>query len=105
MIGPDQFEVQFISTGNNGSGEEVADSLLYNYTNSGYMPLHPHLNEKGKQDLPVQRVVYLWTVIVRERLQAMFPDCRFGDVVVHPNNNNLCLIPYNVAPLMWKRWF
>ena len=82
--------------------ETINEKVEYCYTASGYAPLHNHVNEKGKEDVSANRVIYLWATIVRDRLQAAMPKCEFGSVVEF---QDCCMLTYTVPELSWKRWF
>lgn len=82
--------------------EQINGQVRYDYTSSGYTPLHNHVNEKGKEDVSVDRVIFLWSSIVRERLQAKMPNCKFGNVTGHEGS---ATFSYTVPALTWKRWF
>ena len=82
--------------------ETINGKVEYCYTASGYTPLHSHVNEKGKEDVAVDRVIYLWATIVRDRLQEVMPKCKFGYITAFPK---YCELTYTVPELSWKRWF
>lgn len=104
-VAADLFSIKWITTENaNGqTGQNVEDEVNYSYTNSGYTPLHSHLNAKGKEDVSVGRVIYLWTSIVKERMQAKMPNCKFDNYI--QEFNDYCTFTYTVPALEWKRWF
>lgn len=108
-IAADMFEVKWsdISYERDAQGKEhrvenVNGRLAYSYTKSGYTPLHSHYNEKGKEDVSVSRVIYLWTTLVHERLQSKLADCSFGYV---REGDGFATFDYKVPALTWKRWF
>lgn len=104
IIAPDLFAIKWIDyeVQNGQKVKVIADEVSYSYTKSGYTPIHNHVNEKGREDVPVNRVVFLWSNIVRERLASKLSDCNFGSVTTC---SNYCTFTYTVAPLQWRRWF
>lgn len=103
-IAADLFEIKWSDYHYEGERqiEDVNGQVRYGYTSSGYTPLHNHVNEKGKEDVSVGRVIYLWSSIVRERLQAKMPNCQFGNVTEYEDHATFI---YTVPALTWKRWF
>lgn len=103
-IGADMFMIQWLTTNNvNGQNtDNIAGEVAYAYTKSGYTPLHHHVNAKGKEDVSVGRVIYLWASIVRERMQAKMPDCVFDSIIEYDDH---ATFTYSVPALEWKRWF
>lgn len=103
-IAADLFEIKWSDYHYEGERqvEDVNGKVRYGYTSSGYTPLHNHVNEKGKEDVSVGRVIYLWSSIVRERLQAKMPNCQFGSVTEYADH---ATFTYTVPALTWKRWF
>ena len=104
LIKTDIFEVKWANVGyENGKRlEEVMGKADYYYTDHGYRPLHCHEDENGYEDVSVERVLYLWASIVRERLMAKMPECNFGDVY---ENGDYSVFSYEVPALVWKSWF
>ena len=90
------------ASGKERRNEEIKGRIAYSYTKSGYIPLHSHFNEKGKEDVSVNRVIYLWASIVRERLQSKMPECKFEDVT---EGDGYAFFRYRVPGLTWKSWF
>lgn len=88
--------------GNEQYVDDVKNELGYSYTASGYVPLHSHRGEDGMEDVPTSRVIYLWTTLVRERLQAKLGDCVFGEVNEGERGS---YFRYRVPGLTWKDWF
>lgn len=82
--------------------DDVISKVEYNYTSSGYAPLHHHVNEKGNEDVSVQRVLYLWASVIRERMQGKLPNCSFGEV---EDQNGQIKFTYKVPGKVWKQWF
>lgn len=82
--------------------EEILAEQGYSFTKSGYLPLHAHYNEKGKEDVSVGRVCYLWASIIREHLAAEMPNCKFGDV---EHSSEAASFTYTVPALKFKDWF
>lgn len=85
--------------------EEVHGKVAYSYTKSGYLPLHQYVSkviENPKTGdvitVSVERVCYLWTLVVCERLQAKLPRCDFRK----PFETSF---EYVVPRLEWKDWF
>lgn len=80
-----------------------ADEVInYSFTSSGYTPVHNHVNEKGKEDLSVGRVIYILASVIRERLQKELPDCKFDNIWEERDHSTFT---YTVPALTWKRWF
>lgn len=83
--------------------EKEMGCIAYSYTKSGYLPLHNHCNEKGKEDVSVDKVCELWARVVQERMQAQMPKCRFtGSVTGEPGHVSFT---YSVPRSVWKTWF
>lgn len=82
--------------------EEVLAEQSYSFTKSGYLPLHAHYNEKGKEDVSVGRVCYLWASVIREDLAAEMTNCKFNDV---EHNSEAASFTYTVPALTFKDWF
>ena len=109
-IEPDGFEIKWSSyhdeqyVGPDGKRhekrvEKVHASVGYSYTKSGYLPLHGYRYDEGKKEIPTQRVCYLWACIIRERLAAKMPKCRFSNVT------DDATFSYIVPGLLFKDWF
>lgn len=109
-VEPDGFEIEWNSyhsepdTGSNGqrheqSVEDVHDRISYSYTKSGYLPLHSYSYDNGKKEISTQRVCCLWASIVRERMAAKMPDCKFGNVT------DSATFTYTVPERTFKDWF
>ena len=106
-IAADLFEIKWVEYERDPQDKDqrvanVVKRLAYNYTSSGYTPLHSHHNEKGKEDVTVNRVIYLWTTLVHERLKAQLSDCSFAQV---HEGDGYSWFEYKVPALVWKRWF
>ena len=82
--------------------EEILEEKGYSFTKSGYLPLHAHYNEKGKEDVSVGRVCYLWASIVRERMAAKMTNCRFETVNQYSEE---AAFGYTVPAQTYKDWF
>ena len=82
--------------------EEIIAEKCYGFTRSGYLPLHAHYNEKGKEDVSTGRICYLWASVIRERLAAKMTDCKFGTV---EQNSEVATFTYTVPALTFKDWF
>lgn len=75
--------------------EDIIESNSYAYTNSGYKPM-PDSDD----------FISMWAEIVRERMMAMWPQCKFGNVVYAGNKRKdfrYCF-EYEVPALKWKDW-
>lgn len=108
QIGPDSFEILWIGKSDviNANGEredEILGRVGYAYTKSGYMPLHAMKNAKGEELVSISRVVTLWTMVVKERLQSKMSECTFGEVFQWDTGRSS--FTYNVPALTWKDWF
>lgn len=109
-IEPDEFEIKWFDShieeyiGNDGqlhynTVEDVHGRVGYSYTKSGYLPLHGYKYDNGNKEVPANRVRYLWASIIRERMMAKMPQCKFGDV------NGEAIFSYTVPALSFKDWF
>lgn len=109
-IEPDGFEIKWSSyhdepcIGSDGQRriekvEDVHGQVGYSYTKSGYLPLHGYKYDNGNKEVPTNRVCCLWASIIRERMMATMPQCRFGEV------NDNATFSYTVPGLSFKDWF
>lgn len=109
-VEPDGFEIKWSSyhnepyIGSDGqrheqSVEDVHGRVGYSYTKSGYLPLHSYSYDNGKKEISTQRVCCLWASIVRERMAAKMPNCKFGGVTDNAT------FTYTVPALSFKDWF
>lgn len=114
MIAPDLFAIRWVMVetkeyvGNDGkrhTGQEEKEMgyLAYSYTKSGYLPLHNHCNEKGKEDISLARICELWAGVVKESMQAQMPRCSFTQGV--NVMNDVVTFAYKVPRPTWKEWF
>lgn len=114
-IEPDGVEIKWYTsreepyTGSDGQThykktEDIYGHIEYSYTKSGYLPLHNHLNEKGKEDVSVGKVCYLWASVVQEALQEKMPQCQFNDRIKQDGLYDASFT-YQVPRPSWKRWF
>ena len=103
-IGPDLFEIKWVDYEIRDGQKTMVyeDEVRYSYTASGYTPIHNHVNEKGREDVSVGRVVFLWSNIVRERLASKMSDCQFGTVT---QSGDYSRFMYSVVPRQYRRWF
>lgn len=100
-IAADTFFVEWEKVSSEGKRETI-DAVNYAYTESGYVPLHDHINEKGKVDIPLIRVLTLWAEVVQSRLKEQMPNCRFSEISVHAD---YVTFAYKVPQLQFKDWF
>lgn len=109
-VEPDSFEIKWSSCheepyiGNDGQRhtktvEDVHGRICYGYTNSGYRPLHGYSYDGGKKEVSTERVCYLWASVVRDRMMAVMPNCKFGSVA------DDATFTYSVPKLAFKDWF
>lgn len=109
-VEPDGFEIKWSSfheepyVGSDGQRhtqrvEDVHGRVGYSYTKSGYLPLHSYSYDNGKKEISTQRVCCLWASIVRERMVAKMPNCKFSGV------NDNATFTYTVPTLSFKDWF
>lgn len=84
------------------TNEEILAEKVYSFTKSGYLPLHAHYNEKGKEDVSVGRICYLWASVIREYLAAEMTNCKFSDV---EHSSDAASFTYTVPALTFKDWF
>lgn len=82
--------------------EETLAERCYSFTKSGYVPLHAHHNEKGKEDVSVGEVCYLLASLIRERMMAKMGDCKFGEV---QHSSKAATFTYKVPAQTFEDWF
>ena len=83
---------------------ETLGRIAYSFTESGYLPLHPYMNEKGKPVVSVARICNIWASLIRERLSALeaMKDCNFNAV---STGTDSATFTYTVPALTFKDWF
>lgn len=64
---------------------DKSSCIAINFEDSGFKSLDEHRNEKGKVDIPLSRMCYLYAVALQNRLQAAFKDCEFRPVSIDRN--------------------
>ena len=112
-VEPDSFEIKWsgyheeASVGNDGQRhtkpvEDIYGRIGYSYTKSGYLPLHNYNSNDGYKVVSTKRVCFLWASIIRERMLAKMPTCKFEDV--HETGNGASF-SYTVPSLSFKDWF
>lgn len=74
----------------------------FHYTDHGYMPLHSHYNELGNEDITLDQILYMWGIVVRERMMAKLPQCEFGPVYQSITEASFT---YSVPAKQWTDWF
>lgn len=75
----------------------------WGFTANGYLPLHSHINEKGKIDVSLSRVCYLLAMLIQEQLVAKFHGCQFDAGVTE---GRCCAsFSYRVPERNWMDWF
>lgn len=79
--------------------EDIHGRVGYSYTKSGYLPLHSYRYDNGDKEIPTDRICCLWASVVRERMMARMPQCKFGNV------DEKATFSYTVPPLSFKDWF
>ncbi len=89
------------------SGSRVVDydmdkDVHLHFTEYGYAPLRNHEAPNGNEDVTIDRVLFLWGIIVRNRMAAHWPQCDFGPV--HQNLGE-STFSYRVPAKQWKEWF
>ena len=72
------------------------------FTEYGYIPLHNHETPSGNEDVTIDRILFLWGIIVRNRMAAKWPKCSFSSVY---QNLGEAAFSYKVPAKEWKDWF
>lgn len=98
-VEPDTFAILWKNTTTEQNADSIKECIAYSYTASGYLPLHYYETEDKKTLVSTDRVCYLWASVVRERMAAKMPDCKFGHV------NEDASFEYRVPALSFKDWF
>ncbi len=105
-VEPDNFEItwyQFDLAADPGCLEkEILGHVSLKYTDIGYYPLHSYTSADGKKTVPVERVCYLWTTVVRERLAEAMPNCRFDAI---KGQKTRFEFSYHVEKPVLQDWF
>lgn len=108
-INEDQFTIEWAETltqtltsGERATMIDVDKKLGFRFTDYGYKPLHNHENELGNEDVTIDQIMFLWGIIVRDRMKARLPQCRFGKVF---QNLGGTTFTYSVPEKNWKDWF
>lgn len=107
---PDGFEIKWSSyhyepyIGSDGQSheqkvEDVNGRVGYSFTKRGYRPLHSYSYDDGKKNVSTERVCYVCASIIRERMAAKMPNCKFDSV------NWNATFTYTVPALTFKDWF
>ena len=91
----------------NAKGEAVQivdgnERAGYRFTKSGYMPISAHLNEKGKEDVPMVHVILLLANVVIARLKQAMPGTQFSTPI---EVYNRVTFSYTLPRPSWKPWF
>lgn len=63
--------------------------VMFSFEDAGFNSLDEHRNEKGKVDITLPRMCYLYAVALQNRMQAAFKDCEFGQVSIERDLNSL----------------
>lgn len=114
-VEPDGFEIKWIDehqepyTDQHGilqhrDVKELLGRIGYSYTRSGYVPLHEYRYDDGNRWINTKRVCYLWASIIRERMAAKMPNCKFDDIA-HDEYWGDITFTYTVPALTFKDWF
>ena len=101
-VEPDGFEIKWSSWHEEGAGhrvEQIHGRVNYSYTKSGYLPLHSYYYDNGKKEIPTSQVCYLWASVIRERMAAKMPNCKFNSV------SGDAAFTYTVPSPSFKDWF
>lgn len=62
------------------SETSIANDVYLHFSALGYRPLTAHLNEKGREDLTIGKMLFLLGSAIRERMQDMYPSFKFSDI-------------------------
>lgn len=81
--------------------EDTEKHIGYAYTADGYRPLHSYV--KGETRLEKDEVIECWANVIKERLEASFPEFSFNNSVVCEKGQ--ARFSYYVPELEWKDWF
>lgn len=83
-------------------GEFAIES--WSFTKSGYVPLHKHYNDRGRVDVPLTRVCYLFASLVREQMMAKLPGVQFNSEI-YAGGNCRASFTYLVPRSTLREWF
>lgn len=79
-------------------------SVCWHFTDKGYVPLHKHYNEKGKVDVSLAKVCYLFATLVREQMMVELPEACFCNNI-YQDANYRASFTYEVPRGSWQEWF
>ena len=64
--------------------------FTFNFNDNGYSEIDAHMNERGKVDIGLHRMCYLYATAIQNRLRSALTDCVFdGKVSTDRNINEL----------------
>lgn len=101
-IGWNETLTQSLASGERVTVIDVDKSVGFHFTDFGYKPLHNHENERGNEDVTIDQVLFLWGIIVRDRMKAKLPQCKFSPVFQTLGETTFT---YTVPEKEWKEWF
>lgn len=95
-------EARTLASGSRIVVNDANKSVSLHFTDYGYVPLHSHNNEKGNEDVTIDSILFIWGVILRDRMNKKWPQCRFSPVF---QNLGEATFGYTVPAREWKEWF
>ena len=58
----------------------IADDLYLRFSSLGFRPLTVRLNEKGREEISLGKMLFLLATTIRERMQNMYPNIEFSEI-------------------------
>ena len=101
-IGWQQIVKRTFTSGTRVDDYDMDKSVSLHFTECGYAPLHNHETPEGNEDVTIDRILFLWGIIVRNRMAAKWPNCAFSPVY---QNLGESTFSYKVPAKSWKDWF
>ncbi len=101
-IGWKQTVKHTFTSGSRVVGNDADEDVSLHFTEFGYVPLHNHEAPDGNEDVTIDRVLFLWGIIVRNRMAAKWPQCAFSPVY---QSLGEATFSYKVPSREWKDWF
>ncbi len=101
-IGWKQVVKRTFTSGSRVDDNDMDKDVRLHFTEYGYIPLHNHETPGGNEDVTIDRILFLWGIIVRNRMAAKWPKCSFSSVY---QNLGEAAFSYKVPAKEWKDWF
>lgn len=54
--------------------------VAYNFEDLGFAPITEHRNSRGKADISLSRMCYLYALALQEKMKPVMPNCKFQKV-------------------------